>query len=351
MKETKRRSKFDIALLLAFTVVVVAVTILMTVTFNNHIGDMTGGNEEYYSGYYVMITENRTSQFWRSVYEGGLKAGKESNVYVELLGDNLSRDYSKKDLMQMAIASGVDGIILEADESEETCNLINEAVENGIQVVTLYSDSAQSNRCSFVGIAGYNLGREYGNRIIKLASEQMSLHPDKKEILVDILFDANAQDSGQNIMFSGIQETVSQDSHGSSIVLNPVSVNSENSFSVESSIRSIFMDTSSAVPDIIVCPNEIDTTCVYQAVVDYNKVGLVSVLGYFDSDTILKAIDRNVISATVSIDTEQMGAFCIEALNDYRKFGATSQYYTADITMIDKGNILEYLDGGNENEN
>lgn len=63
------------------------------------------------------------------------------------------------------------------------------------------------------------------------------------------------------------------------------------------------------LPDIIICLNELSTTCVYQAVVDYNCVGEIAILGYYDTDTILKAIERNVITATISIDTEQMGHF------------------------------------------
>ena len=97
------------------------------------------------------------------------------------------------------------------------------------------------------------------------------------------------------------------------------------------------------LPDIIICLNELSTTCVYQAVVDYNCVGEVAILGYYDTDTILKAIKRNVVNATISIDTEQMGAFCVDALQEYYRFGYTSQYFTADVTIIDQNNVGEYL--------
>ena len=94
---------------------------------------------------------------------------------------------------------------------------------------------------------------------------------------------------------------------------------------------------------IIICLNELSTTCVYQAVVDYNCVGEIAILGYYDTDTILKAIERNVITATISIDTEQMGAFCVDALQEYYNYGYTSQYFTADVTVIDQSNVEEYL--------
>ena len=63
-----------------------------------------------YDKYYVMITKDRKSSFWQSVYQGAYQKGLEENAYVDLLGENLSEDYSREDLMRIAISSGVDGI-------------------------------------------------------------------------------------------------------------------------------------------------------------------------------------------------------------------------------------------------
>ena len=166
---------------------------------------------------------------------------------------------------------------------------------------------------------------------------------------VAVLVNAHAQDSAQNIVCSGIQETIDMEKTADTQVeMTLVTVDDTNAFSVEESIRDLFMEAE--VPDIIVCLNELNTTCVYQAVVDYNRVGNVSILGYYDSDTIMHAIERNVIYATVSIDTMQMGRFCVDALSEYHEQGYTSQYFTADIALIDKTNIAEYLGGGEEDE-
>lgn len=82
--------------------------------------------------------------------------------------------------------------------------------------------------------------------------------------------------------------------------------------------------------------------------IDYNKVGEVNILGYYDSDTIINAIDRNVIYATAAIDTEQMGRFCINALQEYHALGYTSQYFTADIRLIQKADVEGYLEKGDQ---
>ena len=317
---------------------VIAVCICMFLFLSYIRGFREVADADSYDKYYVMITKDRKSSFWQSVYQGAYQRGLEENAYVDLLGENLSEDYSREDLMRIAISSGVDGIFVESDESDEMSQMIDEAVERGIPVVTLYGDNTHSARCSFVGVGSYNLGREYGRQVLKLASVSESTAP----MTVAVLVNAHALNSAQNIVCSGIQDALEQEKiRGPEIELSLITVDDTNTFSVEESIRDIFMNEK--LPDIIICLNELSTTCVYQAVVDYNCVGEVAILGYYDTDTILKAIERNVVNATISIDTEQMGAFCVDALQEYYRFGYTSQYFTADVTIIDQNNVGEYL--------
>ena len=336
----KKKSRGLLVITIIFVLVTIITGIFVFRFYMNSLREVT--DEKTYSQYYVMITGDRKASFWQSVYQGAYERGLEEDVYVDFLGDNLSQDYTREELMQIAIASGVDGIIVAADESTQMTELINQAGKEGIPVVTLYGDNTQSSRCSFVGVGSYNLGREYGRQVLKIADEK-----EQTNMKVAVLVNSYAQDSGQNILCSGIQETIDKEKGwGKNIELSLVAVDDTNAFSVEESIRDIFMEEE--LPDVIICLNELNTTCVYQAVVDYNKVGQVSILGYYDSDTILNAIDRNVIYATISIDTRKMGSFCMDALTEYNALGYTSQYFTADIELINKDNISLHLGGDDE---
>lgn len=346
---------------------------------------------ETYDRYYMMITQEDKSVFWQSVYQGAYERALLENVYVDWLGNDHFRDYSVAEQMEIAIASGVDGIIVTASEAEEMTALIDRADAEGIPVVTLYGDNTQSKRCSFVGVGSYNLGREYGRQALKIMRERMEgtaetgfsiktaddfdeeeagddivviqssegnalawgqgdleIGTKNRPFRVTLLVNSYANSLDQNILYSGIQETIEQERGDTIVELSLQSVDDTNAFSVEESVRDIFM--SGDIPDILICVNELNTTCAYQAVVDYNKVGTVSILGHYVSDTILNAIGRNVIYATVNIDTAQMGAFCIDALQEYNDLGYTSQYFTADISLITRDNVGEYL-RGEESEN
>lgn len=372
-----------------------AVSILFTVLMAGYILWFYKGSfqeeaaGETYDRYYMMITQDGKSAFWQSVYQGAYERALQENVYVDWLGDEHFQDYSVEEQMEIAIASGVDGIIVTASEEEGMTALIDRADAAGIPVVTLYGDNTQSTRCSFVGVGSYNLGREYGRQALKIMREKLvgtqetqlavktgedadaaetetadaaavtpgildgseaelifepvEVGTETRPIRVTLLVNSFANSLDQNILYSGIQETIEQERGETVVELSLQSVDDTNAFSVEESVRDIFMGDK--VPDILICLNELNTTCAYQAVVDYNKVGSVSILGHYVSDTILNAIDRNVIYATVDIDTAQMGAFCIDALQEYHDLGYTSQYFTADISLITKDNVDEYLRG------
>ena len=372
--------------LMFLPVFLTAVCILFTVLMAGYIlwfdkGSFQEETEgETYDRYYMMITQEDQSGFWQSVYQGAYERALQENVYVDWLGKDSFRDYSVAEQMEIAIASGVDGIIVTASEAEELTALIDRADAAGIPVVTLYGDNTQSARCSFVGVGSYNLGREYGRQALKIMRErlvgaaetritiktpeepdgespviaaaggaEMAVEPVEigtadRPVRVTLLVNPFANSLDQNILYSGIQETIEQERGDTVVELSRQSVDDTNAFSVEESVRDIFMGGD--VPDILICLNELNTTCAYQAVVDYNKVGAVSILGHYVSNTILNAIDRGVIYATVDIDTSQMGGFCIDALQEYHDLGYTSQYFTADISLITRDNVDGYLRGG-----
>ena len=338
----KVRGYLNSIIIWAITGVLVCLTGLLIFFFISYSKTLRETEQkESYDKYYAMISTDSKSSFWQSLYKSTFEAGKEKNAYVDMISENLSKEYSETELMEIAIASGVDGIIVEANESEEMTEAIHKAYEMGIPVVTLNTDNRKSERISFVGISNYELGSEYGKLVLSMATSKP--FPDES-IKVVVLVDANADDLGQNILFSAMQETIE---NASKVIVKPIEmsmflVDESSNFSVEESVRNMFIENRNDLPDIVVCLNEIDTTSVYQTVVEYNDVGLVNILGYYDSEAIIKGIERNVIYATISIDANQMGEYCIDALSEYWEFGNTSQYFVADVSVINSSNVSTY---------
>lgn len=353
-----RKRIFRQYLVLVITLVFVVATIIAASYFFGFYNADKAKQAEAgsYDKYYVMITDNYKSDFWQSVYKGAKEKAKEDNIYLDLLGEQFSKSYSIEELMEIATASKVDGIIVYANETLDMAERINEAVNEGIPVVTLYGDCTKSDRISFVGVGGYSIGRMYGGQIIDIIKEkrreellEAETIGERNQVKISVIVSADTKDTGQNIVISGLQDAINQDNvTDSEFAVSIVAVDNSNSFSVEESIRDIFLGES--IPDVIVCLNELSTVCTYQAVVDFNMVGEVSILGYYDSEAIVNAIERGGVYSTISIDTNQLGQYSVSALSDFYEFGNTSEYYLADVTLINQDNVEMYRKEEDEDE-
>lgn len=298
------------------------------------IADDTEFSPNEYKKHYVMICGEGEDEFWDSVYEGAFEQGEDSDIYVERLGENLTAKYDKLDLLKIAIDASVDGIILEGEESAEMVQAISEAREKNIPVVTVKEDCSSAERISFVGISGYNIGKTYGEKLIE------SLDGNLKTVYV--LMDADRADLGQAISVSGIQDAV-RDRMGDEypLYVEGVLIDNSRAFSSEEAIRDIFLNEE--LPDVMICLSSVFTKCAFQAAVDYNKVGKLSILGYYNSDVILDAVAKNILQSTISIDTEEMGRKSVQALEEYQSTGYVSDYIAVDTKMINQMEAAEML--------
>lgn len=309
---------------------------------------------EVYGRHYAFITDNAEPEFWDKVYEAAVKEGEQSDAYVERLGENLNANYRTEDMLRIANNSSVDGIIFCGEDTEETVSLINKAVQNGIAVVSLRQDIEESERQCFVGVNSYDLGMEYGKQIVDLVQneqkqemkigmsedgtvrvEEQTGLPESPKIC--ILADDSMSDSKQNLITFAIRDSFSEAFPGEENLpdIEVRKIDTSEAFSAEEMIRDIFIDSEN-LPDIMVCLNSVYTECTYQAAVDYNRVGEVKILGYFSTEAILEAVEKQIIYSTVQIDTEEMGKQCIKALTEYCESGYTSSYIPISTRVIGK---------------
>ena len=297
-----------------------------------------------YENYYVIITDNRDTDYWQSIYQGAREEGERTNSYVELMGENIEDDITKEDMIRIAINSDVSGIIIEGDDSYRRANLLKEAEARGIPVVTVSEDNMETKRKSFVGVSGYNLGKDYGTEICKYVREK-----NMKKCNVMVLIDETLSNGTQSVLSTAIREKVEEEKMSDRISITNKAISSDKEYSAEEEIRDIFVGQKD-IPDVIVCLSEKNTLCVYQTVVDYNKVGEVEIFGYYTSPTIESAIRKNVIRSTIVIDTNQMGRVSVEALNEYRESGYVSEFYLIDASLVSAETLSGASEEGGQND-
>lgn len=328
------RNKVVVTILAGVVLVLFLVTVAGLFYYREMIRKLGEVREEVFNEYprlYAYIADDPDSQLSNRIYKEISEYAVEHDCYVEMTGQNLSTSYSKADRMNIAISSKVDGIILEGDDSEETAMLVDKATANGIPVVTVLTDCQTSSRKSFVGLNNYSLGSEYGDQLAAIGEEQKK-YPLTALILLD-RDDGNADD----IIHAAIQQAVV----GRSVSFTSAIVDTSSPFTSEESIMNI-IDGIDKMPDVIICLNDRTTESAIQCVVEKNLVGKTTILGYYSSDTILKAIDRGSVYATFTIETKTVARQCVNALNEYNNTGFVSEYNPANYIMINRDNVADY---------
>ena len=99
----------------------------------------------------VMITKELESPFTRELQVGFNRFAKESNMEVTVWGTYHANLIELLKYMDIAIASKVDGIVVQAMDGPEFVEKVKKATEKGIPVITVGVDAPTSLRKTYVG--------------------------------------------------------------------------------------------------------------------------------------------------------------------------------------------------------
>ena len=278
-----------------------------------------------YKRCYVLISADR-SDLWNTVYESAAECANEHDAVLDWIGTDAPVEYTVKDCMKIAVSSGADGIILHREAADDLTDLIDEAADKGVPVITVLNDDSDSRRISFVGMNSYQMGEIYAQQVLE------SLHEGTNRVM--LLTSLLGDTQNLSLLYSQMMQVIENGKEkNQEVILTAHELNTATSFDAEEGIRDIFIK-GEALPDIIVCMDLTATECVSQALVDYNKVGSVTVIGYYASETVLDAISKGLVQSTLGIDAQEIGKLCVEALDEYWTLGRVSNYFNVGLSMI-----------------
>ncbi|WP_059102594.1 sugar-binding protein [Shouchella shacheensis] len=115
--------------------------------------------------HFALIGEELDHDYWRLVGKGAKQSETEQEVFVEYGGPQRSNPEEQLRLLDKAIQSKVDGIIIQA-LNEEFTPLIDQAVGQDIPVMTIDTDSTESSRSAYIGTDNYSAGQLAGEALV-----------------------------------------------------------------------------------------------------------------------------------------------------------------------------------------
>ena len=269
-------------------------------------------------------------KFWQAIYESAKKQQKTTMHIWNFMQVIWEPDIMRLIIWRSVLHAGVDGIILEFNGEEALKKEIDKAETAGIPVITIMNDAPDSKRQSFVGVNDYQMGQAYGEQVAALMDENTET--------ALILLDSEKGDFEKSQIYSQISNVVMEQENGENVKIQAQNLMPENKFDIEEAIRTIFQSPEGP-PQILVCMDEVTTECAYQAMIDFNMVGEVKIIGYYVSDTIREAVNKGLIPVTCTLDTEKVGKDCIEALWEYKQEGRVNSYYNVELEFVSKNEI------------
>jgi ribose transport system substrate-binding protein len=117
---------------------------------------------------YVLVATNVKLPYWQAAQNGLMHAVGELKVKGEMIGPDTYDIKAQHDEFRRALGEKPAGIMVSASDANVLQPDINEAIAQGIPVVTIDSDAPTSKRLLFIGTDNYNAGVLGGKLAVKL---------------------------------------------------------------------------------------------------------------------------------------------------------------------------------------
>lgn len=249
---------------------------------------------------YILVTTNMKVPYWQSALAGLNHAATELKVKVDMVGPDTYDTKAEHDEFQKAVARKPSGILVSAADAAVMAPDITAAIQSGVPVITLDSDSPQSKRLLFIGTDNYNAGRLGGQLVSKLVNGKGNV----------VIFTMPGQ-SNLDERLHGYQSAL--DSHPGMKVMQTVDIKGDPTVAFDTAKQ--LMDGKTKV-DAFVCLEAIACPEVGE-VVSRQSAGAKPVIVAMDTDQrTVSLIQKGVISATIAQKPFTMAYFGVKLVDE-----------------------------------
>lgn len=313
----------------------IAICITLSITYSRQVDKMLMNVKVSLFNYqkkpkyhFFIILHNSDEPYVKDLEKGLIDTASSLNVAIETNFSNGVDDYKDAvKYMNIAINSKVDGIITHAYNTEEFQKLIDKAEEYKIPVITLDADLTNSKGSAYVGTNGFETASKAGELVAEALNGKA-----KVAIIVE------SSEGNVNLKLDGFNSGIKD---YKDIVVETVEI-SDNGILGANDVTQEILNNHPLV-NAIVCTSSKDAIGAAQLVVDVNRVGDITIIGYDSSPEILSYIEKGVIYGTIVPGAYKIGCDSIKTLTGLKDNGRVSAYTHTDSIVITKSNLNQYL--------
>jgi len=120
----------------------------------------------------VLVTANVNLPYWEEAQAGLNDVSKTAGVKVDVEGPTTFAPSEELTAFQQAVAAHPSGIMVSVTDPKSFVEPINNAIMQGIPVITIDSDAPESRRVLFIGTDNFRAGQESGKHMADLLGGQ-----------------------------------------------------------------------------------------------------------------------------------------------------------------------------------
>ncbi|AZN42019.1 substrate-binding domain-containing protein [Paenibacillus albus] len=271
----------------------------------------------------VIISQEQGSYMMNEIQRGARDAAASHGMAIEFWGVYRSNVEELIKQVDIAIASKVDGIIIEGVDRPDFVQIVNKAIFRGIPVVTINSDSPGSLRKSYVGSDHYQEGILMGKHIAQKLGGQGT---------VGVITNTEASDTDK-LRQQGLHEVLR---NYPDIKLVTASKDNENENAPANTQTFDILNHFPAAKAFIGLPTESGRSIV-QAGGTRSRSSHYQVFMFDDSPQTMKLIQDNVVESGLSQHYEEMGKMSVDLVKrwlDSDQLPLHNSYFTP-ISVVD----------------
>jgi ribose transport system substrate-binding protein len=298
-------------------------------------GSQHSADEKYY-----LIATNIQLPYWKAASAGLAKGAIQMHVRTEFKGPDNFDPKAEQEAFRAAVAAKPMGILISPADPELLKADIDQAIGQGIPVITIDSDAPNSKRLLFIGTDNFKAGQIGGELLVKQLKG-------KGNVVVFTM----PQQSNLKERLRGYQDTLA--SHPQIKITEVVDIKGDPRLAFDKTMEILKKDAAKvdafACLEAVACPEVAD-------VLERNKVDKVVVAMDTDPRT-LEWIQKGRISATIGQKAYTMAYYGLKMVDDLYhnkitpldsnwaqdSFSPIPTFVDTGTTLIDKSNVDSFL--------
>jgi ribose transport system substrate-binding protein len=277
-------------------------------------------NPEYH---FVLIVQELENQYLQELYAGAQHAAQKNGAIVEYWGTKQTNIDDHMKLIEMAIASKVDGILTQG-LSDEFEPVIEKALDKDIPVITVDSNFANNDFVTYVGTNNYQAGYNIGLHVLEETSGETKIGIVTGSMIANNL----------NERVQGFLDAISKEHR-----MKVASIESSNLSKIQGADKTFQMLKNDPDISIFYGTSALDSLGIIEGMKKKNGTNDIRVYAFDTLEETIDLMKKGDIHMTLKQEPYEMGDVGVQLLIDLIQGKEIEKQYFTPMTLLRKEDV------------